>query len=94
MAVLMAMGIISLLMLNGVSLGLMLRPSCPSILPIVLLIFTYDYKAKNEHQEVKGKSLFIRGRKNGKNRDCKIYDERQHFHDKSKRLDFQQEPFH
>ncbi len=35
------------------------RTSSPSILLTVLPIFTYDYKAKNERQENRGKSLFI-----------------------------------
>lgn len=35
------------------------KASCLSILPIVLPIFTYDYKAKNERQKARGKSLFI-----------------------------------
>lgn len=36
-----------------------IQPPCSSILPTVLPIFTYDYKAKNERQEARGKSLFI-----------------------------------
>ena len=33
--------------------------SSSSILPTVLPIFTYDYKAKNERQEARGTCLFI-----------------------------------
>jgi hypothetical protein len=35
------------------------KASSSSIFPTVLPIFTYDYKAKNERQEARGKNLFI-----------------------------------